>query len=106
MTDISDDPIESEDEGDQANAMELTASQQVVAHDRKILELRVELQKLKVERNRWVNCLTSIRVARMQMNRARSQMNGAHYVVMPNPLDAHPSPSVSSSGPSTQVIFS
>lgn len=91
-----DDPIEPEDENE---ALEWRASEQVYAHDQEILALKVRLQQLKVERNRWANWLTSIRVARLQMHRARHQMS-THSSC----LDAPYSPSSSSSsGPPTQV---
>ena len=98
---MDDDPIEPEDENE---AMEWKASEEVMAYDRKIIQLKLELQKMKVERNRWENLRTSIRVSRIQVERARQMvMSNLYSSILPYSLDAPHSPSASFSGPSTHM---
>ena len=96
---MDDDPIEPEDENE---AMEWRASEQVRNYDQKIMELKIQLQQMKVERNRWMNLERSLQVARIQMDRARQMVISNSFSVSPSFLDAPSSPSVSSSGPPTQ----
>ena len=97
---MDDDPIEPEDENE---AMEWRASEQVRAYDLKIMELKVQLQRMKVERNRWANLQMSIQVARIQMDRARQMFVTSPHFIPSFSLDAPSSPSASSSGPPTQT---
>lgn len=96
---MDDDPIEPEDENE---AMEWKASEKVAAYDRKIIQLRLELQQLKVERNRWENLQMSIQCARIQMERAHNMVTSNSSSILLS-SDALFSPSASSSGPPTQT---
>ena len=96
---MDDDPIEPEDENE---AMEWRASEQVIAYDRRILEMKVQLQQLKVERNRWANLQMSLQLARIKMDRLRQMVISNSFNILPSSLNAPSSPSTSSSGPPTQ----